>query len=93
MYPKVNLVDRAREPRKGPHYRGRIRSFAFSGERLKVAREAAGFRREEVSIATGRSIWSIIGYETGKTEPPASVISDMAAMLGVEPGDFFAPAA
>lgn len=39
------------------------------GDRLKTAREEAGFDQREFSALTGISRGTIVNYETGKTEP------------------------
>lgn len=62
----------------------------FSGERLRYARLAAGLRPEHVAVAICRSVDSVRGYETGRIDPPASLVAKLAAAVGTEPGELFA---
>jgi transcriptional regulator with XRE-family HTH domain len=61
----------------------------FSGRRLRQLRVAAGIPRERLALEIGRSIFSVLDYEAGRTDPPAPVISRLADVLGVAPGDLF----
>jgi transcriptional regulator with XRE-family HTH domain len=61
----------------------------FSGARLADARQAAGLRREAVAVAVDRSLPTIVGYELGRIDPPASVVGRLADAVGCAPGDLY----
>ncbi|MEX2659703.1 MAG: helix-turn-helix transcriptional regulator [Acidimicrobiales bacterium] len=64
-------------------------TLAFSGRRLRQKREAADLRREFIAVAIDRSLGSIIAYESGTIDPPASVVGRLAAVLDCSPADFY----
>ena len=61
----------------------------FSGSRLADARQAAGLRREAVAVAVDRSLPTIVGYELGRVDPPASIVARLADAVGVAAGDLY----
>lgn len=61
----------------------------FDGSRLRQARKNAGLRVEHVAVRINRSATSITLYESGKVDPPASVVARLADVCGVEVGDLF----
>lgn len=56
---------------------------------MRARREALGLSREAVALAVARSSDSIALYERGVVAPPAAIISRLAAVLEVDPGDLF----
>jgi transcriptional regulator with XRE-family HTH domain len=64
--------------------------FVWSPDRLRRLRLAAGFSSTEFAVRIGRSPFSLAGYER-RQPPPADVLARMAAVLGLHPGDLFAP--
>jgi transcriptional regulator with XRE-family HTH domain len=55
----------------------------FSGGQLRAARRAAGLRSDELARACGRSAWTILDYERGRTTPPAAQLAALADALAV----------
>jgi transcriptional regulator with XRE-family HTH domain len=64
-------------------------TMTFSGAALRRARLARGLRREELAVATRRSVESIRGYERGQIDPPSSIVARLAEAVGVDPGALF----
>jgi len=60
---------------------------------VRRARKAAGHTLASAAQGLGRpGSYSLVRrYETGETDPPASVLADLAGLYGVHPGDFFTP--
>ena len=61
----------------------------FSGKRLRELRKTAGFSGERLAVDVGRSLYSISGYEAGRSVPSAEVLGRLADALGCDPGDFY----
>jgi transcriptional regulator with XRE-family HTH domain len=61
----------------------------FDGEALRARRHALGIRPELLALQVGRSLPSLLAYETGRTDPPASVVAALASALKCQPGDLF----
>ena len=57
------------------------------GERLKAARKKAGLTQKQVSSAIGVTESTYCGYETGKRQPDATRIKQIASALGIS-GDY-----
>lgn len=55
----------------------------FSGDQLRAARRAAGLRSDELARVVGRSPWTIVDYERGRSAPPAAQLVALADALGV----------
>lgn len=55
----------------------------FSGHQLREARRAAGLRTDELARAAGRSAWTIVDYERGRSTPPADQLVALADALAV----------
>lgn len=64
--------------------------ITFSGQRMREVRTAAAIKREQLAIDIGRSADAIRSYESGRVDPPASIVGALARALGVRPGDLFA---
>jgi transcriptional regulator with XRE-family HTH domain len=64
-------------------------SSSFSPRRLRAARCAAGLTPEHLAIATGRSFYTIAGWERGRVTPPTAVLPVIADVLGVQIADLF----
>lgn len=64
-------------------------TYEYDGAALRLQREEAGMRREEVAVALHMSVASIEGYERGSVKPPAGVIAHLANAIGCSPGAFF----
>lgn len=62
---------------------------SFSGKRLRERRKALGVSGELLAVKVGRSLYSISGYEAGRSTPSAEVVGRMADALGCDPGDFY----
>jgi transcriptional regulator with XRE-family HTH domain len=62
-------------------------SEQFSGEALRMAREAAGLSREELAVAVGRTAQTIYRWERGHAVPYESAITAVARVLGVRPAE------
>lgn len=54
----------------------------FSGRRLRETRKSVGVSAEQLAIDTGRTTYSIHGYERGRIQPPLDVAARLAAALG-----------
>jgi transcriptional regulator with XRE-family HTH domain len=67
-----------------------MRVHRFSGEALRVRRQAAGLRREAIAIHLGRSAETIGLWERDSVSPSARQVADLAQLLGCAPGDLFA---
>lgn len=61
----------------------------FSGKRLRELRKHVGFSGERLAVDVGRSLYSIAGYEAGRSVPSAEVVARMADALDCDPGDFY----
>ena len=53
------------------------------GQRIKTAREKIGWSQRELGEKIGKDRKTITNYETGVTDPPASVLNLIARTLGV----------
>lgn len=56
-------------------------------DRLKEVRKKAGMTQSQVATALGVTVSTYCGYETGKRQPDAMKIRQLAAVLGVS-GDY-----
>lgn len=65
-------------------------SRAFSGQRLRAARIAAGIRPEALALSIGRSAHAVQAYELGRSLPSVSVLARLADALGQSIDAFFA---
>jgi Zn-dependent peptidase ImmA (M78 family)/transcriptional regulator with XRE-family HTH domain len=63
-------------------------SVVFDPERLRLAREDAGFRKNELAEAIGVSPAAISQFESGRAAPRAATLSAIALACGF-PVDFF----
>lgn len=63
-------------------------SVAFDPERLRLAREDAGFRKNELAEAIGISPAAISQFESGRAAPRAATLSAIALACGF-PASFF----
>lgn len=63
-------------------------NYKFS---LKQAREYAGLTAEAMGKELGCSRSTIIGYESGKTEPSVPVVRMWAEVTGIAVDDIFLP--
>ncbi len=63
-------------------------SVAFDPERLRLAREDAGFRKNELAEAVGLSPAAISQFESGRAAPRAATLSAIALACGF-PASFF----
>lgn len=61
----------------------------FSPERLRLAREAAGLRKTDLSELVGASAASLSQYETGASKPRSGVVAQLAIALEVRTDFFF----
>ena len=66
-----------------------IRMMAFSAQRLRDARTAAGLTPEHVAVATGRSSFSVREWERGRVTPPTPLLGQIAAALSIDVADLF----
>lgn len=62
----------------------------FSGPKLRQARLRSGAPITRVALDVGRSVESLRCYESGRIDPPASIVAALAESLGVDPGELFA---
>lgn len=62
---------------------------SFSGKRLRERRKALGVSGELLAVSVGRSLYSISGYESGRSTPSAEVVGRMADALDCSPSDFY----
>lgn len=63
-------------------------SFAFDPERLRLAREDAGLRKNELATAVGVSPAAISQFESGRAAPRSGTLSAIALACGF-PASFF----
>lgn len=56
---------------------------AFSRQRLRQAREAAGLSQERLARRIDRSTFTVIDYERGRARPSLEVLPALALALGV----------
>lgn len=63
-------------------------SIAFDPERLRLAREDAGYRKNELAKAVGISPAAVSQYESGRAAPRTSTLSAIALACGF-PASFF----
>lgn len=61
----------------------------FNGSAVATRRCELGMRPEALAVAIGRSASSVYLYERGAVEPPISVASRIAEVLGMEVADIF----
>jgi transcriptional regulator with XRE-family HTH domain len=61
----------------------------LNGDRLREAREAAGFSRPQLYRATGVSIDTISRAEAGQNIPLATHLATLAAALGISMDSLF----
>lgn len=59
----------------------------FDRAKLKAAREAAGYTREQLACRLGRSFPTVAGYEWGSREPGRDALFALADVLGVGTDD------
>ncbi|GHV41313.1 hypothetical protein FACS189490_07960 [Clostridia bacterium] len=52
-------------------------------ERLKIARESAGYTQRQIEAETGIGQSQIASYETGRTEPNANTLGTLAQFYNV----------
>jgi transcriptional regulator with XRE-family HTH domain len=60
-----------------------VPTATISPRRLRAAREAAGFSREQVCVLIGRGWRSVYSYENGTQTPSAHVLVGLAELYGV----------
>lgn len=63
----------------------------FAGNRLRSLREARGWTREQLAVATGRGYESISSYELGRAVPSVEALARMVSALDVDMGELFEP--
>ncbi len=59
----------------------------FSAGKLIEAREAEGWRREDLASASGLSYFTIEAYERGLKHPSPTSLMKVAHALGIRPAD------
>jgi len=62
------------------------------GQRLKQAREAAGYTQEEVARLMGLSRPTVADIEAGRRRVDSLLLRDLAALFGVRPWELLGPA-
>ncbi|MEQ3551668.1 XRE family transcriptional regulator [Pseudonocardia nematodicida] len=62
----------------------------FDGERLTLARQLAGLRKNQLAEKIDKTPTSITAYESGRKRPAAATVAQLAMALGIDP-DFFLP--
>lgn len=65
--------------------------MAFSGEDLKNIRKENNISQKTLADLIGKSVSSIRKYESGDTQPPLSVIEEIAHVLRVSVADLAPP--
>jgi ribosome-binding protein aMBF1 (putative translation factor) len=55
----------------------------FCGPRLRAQRVRSGLTITELAARTGRSVWVLYDYETGRAQPPIPVADALADAVGV----------
>jgi transcriptional regulator with XRE-family HTH domain len=64
---------------------------AHLDRRIKTLREAKGLTQEQLAHACGRTSKSTVAkWEAGISSPPAGLLEQVAAALGVTVGDLYA---
>jgi len=77
-------------PPRSVRYRtqpGIAQMSTWDGRRQRDLRQARGMAPESLAIMVGRSAAMVLAYERGRTEPPLSVATGIAAALGVQIDD------
>lgn len=62
----------------------------FDGSRLTLARHLAGYRKNGLAEAIGKTPTAIAAYESGTKRPAPATVAQLSLALGVSP-DFFLP--
>lgn len=62
----------------------------FDGERLTLARQLAGLRKNGLAEAVGKTPTAIAAYESGSMRPATQTVARLCLALGVEPEFFMA---
>lgn len=65
--------------------------FAFSGQRLREARELRGLSPEQLALAIGKTANAIVRYETGHGQPSIITLAALGAALGIDPRELIVP--
>lgn len=65
----------------------RHRMKAFSGERLKRAREAKGYTQGKLAALIDREVSSVFAWESDQRAPEPATLVGLARVLDVQPGD------
>lgn len=55
----------------------------FDGHNIREARLESGLRPEQVALAIGKSVYTVLEYERGRVMPPADAIAALSRFLGV----------
>lgn len=61
----------------------------FSGRRAQLAREAADKSRRCVADEIGRTYYTVVNYELGRSEVPDEIVPRYAKALGADPADLY----
>jgi transcriptional regulator with XRE-family HTH domain len=61
----------------------------FDGKKLATIRKRSRLRVEHVAVAIDRSVASVHFYESGRIDPPASIVAMLADVLGIAAGELF----
>ncbi len=61
------------------------------GQRIRSCRENLGFSQSDLARELGVSFQQIQKYERGLNRVSAGTLKKMAALFGMEPGEFFGP--
>lgn len=61
------------------------------GGALRRARRGVRLALHAAGAHIGRDASTVAKYERGLIDPPASVLAELAALYGVEAGEFFRP--
>ncbi|GAA1286449.1 XRE family transcriptional regulator [Pseudonocardia aurantiaca] len=64
----------------------------FDGERLTLARQLAGLRKNQLAEKIDKTPTAVASYESGRKRPAAATVAQLAMALGIEP-EFFLPSA
>jgi transcriptional regulator with XRE-family HTH domain len=67
--------------------------YEFDRHLLKQLRVGAGYELTPFANLIGKSVMSVVRYESGETVPSAPIIARMASILKCRPGIFFKPVA
>lgn len=64
----------------------------FDGATVRARREQMAMRPEQLAAGIDRCVTSVLQYERGAIDPPASIVARLAEVLHVDPGELFTDA-